>query len=379
MSKNITSILHIIHGLTIGGAEMDLLNKSITLATEYRYDITICCLLKRGDLAHKAENAGITVIGPIMKHRYDILGLYRLRHILTNQKWQIIHSHLFAANFIVALLINTIPHLPLSLLAAEHAMAHRWSRFALWLDRFIQNHVDIILMPSTATKNSYVAKGLNPQKIKVIHNAIDISRFNINKRVSRTYIRQELGLAPQDYLIGTICRLTQIKNLPILIDAIADISVHLVIVGDGPEKDTLDAICKKKSLKNRVHLIGSRTDIPEILSAIDLFVLPSQSETFGLVIAEALLMKIPVIATNVGGIPELTKNGLYAQLIPPNNLNKLKDAILYAIDNPLIVYEQAEQGYHFIYKSLSTNTITKQQHKIYQTLITQNNSRYASL
>ncbi len=362
-------ILHIIHGLTTGGAEIDLINKSITLIRKYHCDVTICCLMRRGDLADRAEAAGISVIGPLMRHRYDIWAGGKLRRILSKE-WSLVHTHLFAANFVSWLVMMTLsPHQRPHWIAAEHAMAERWGRFILWIDRMLQRNAAFILVPSEATARSYITQGLDFDRIKVISNAIDTDRFEIDRSAARTQIRQILGIPLDSQLIGTVCRLEAIKNLDILIAALVYVPAYLIIIGDGPERVYLAKLVTVKGLDSRVRLLGHRTDIPELLAAMDLFVLPSNSETFGIAVAEALLMEIPVVATAVGGIPEITQNGQFARLTVPGDLEDLVEAIQWVMAHPDAAKECARQGHLFVRNLMSLETVTDQQYKIYQKII----------
>lgn len=371
MTDTTTHLLHIIHGLTIGGAEIDLVNKSAVLTRDYGYKITICCLMRQGELAPQAESAGIKVIGPVMQHRYDILAARQLRQILISEQWLLMHTHLFAANFVGWSVWRTLPaHQRPRLIASEHAMAERWGTVPLLVSRLIQRDAASILVPSQAAADSYIQRGLKPEHIQIIANGLDIDRFKrVNRAIARVQIRQELNIPSDVFVVGTISRLATIKGLPVLLQAVKTLPIYLLIVGDGPERKKLQTLVHSKGLAERTRLLGSRTDVPQLLAAFDVFVLPSYSETFGIVVAEAFLMKTPVIATNVGGIPEVTSDGKYAYLVPPGNVSELVKAIQWVQAHPATAQALVEQGYEFISGSLSLDTTARQQHRIYQDII----------
>ena len=206
MRKSDLNVLNIIHGLTIGGAEIDLVTKSIALTERYGYKITILCLMRRGELSELAETAGIAVIGPLMRNRYDVFAVGKIRKILQEKTWSLVHSHLFAANWVTYLAINTIRQKDRPVfVTAEHAMAQRWSSLHILIDRLIQKQATSIFFPSQASEESYVAFGLDPSKTNVIPNAINVDRFH--HFVSKTLpgnIRAELHIGPEDFLVGVV-------------------------------------------------------------------------------------------------------------------------------------------------------------------------------
>jgi glycosyltransferase involved in cell wall biosynthesis len=372
MYSPVLNVLNIIHGLTIGGAEIDLVTKSVALTEKYGYKITILCLMRRGELSQLAEAAGIAVIGPLMRNRYDVFAVGKIRQILEDKNWSLVHSHLFAANWVTYLALNTIrqENRPL-FVTAEHAMAQRWSSLHILIYRLIQKHATSILFPSRASAESYVAFGLDPAKTNVIPNAINVDRFNhsISKLLS-SQIRTELNLGPKDFLIGVVCRMEPVKGLVVLLEAIRSLQVKLIIIGEGSMRSHLESLIQEWSLGERVHLLGIRRDIPELLSNLDLFILPSFSETFGIAVAEALLAGIPVIATQVGGIPEITCGDRFAHLVEPGDAQGLRAAILDVMEQPELAKQRAEKAREYIRVNFSVENVIKKQDQVYQEILT---------
>ncbi len=365
-----TRILHLIHGLTMGGAEVDLLRKSRILTKSYGCKITIGCLLRRGELMPQAKTVGINIIGPLMHCRYDFTAILKMRRLIQTGAWDIVHSHLFAANLITSFTMATLAHHP-PLIVAEHAMADRWGQGVLLADRtLIQKQTELILVPSQAAADSYIDRGLVSDSFRVMPNAIETQQFNSVDQISaRQHIRQTLNIPQDKILIGTISRLQRIKGLPILLEAILPLPVHLIIIGDGPEYPHLASLVQTMNLTHRVQLLGTRTEILQFLAAIDIFVLPSYSETFGMVVAEALLSDTPVIATRVGGIPEITHGDNYANLIPPGNVQALTQSIRQVIRHLPEAKQRAQRGHTFVQNTFSTEVVSEAQYMLYQKII----------
>jgi glycosyltransferase involved in cell wall biosynthesis len=370
-------VLHIIHGLTVGGAEMDLVNKSIALVRRYGYHITICCLMRAGELAPRAQAAGVGVIGPLMRHRYDALAGRQLRRLLLAEPWSLVHTHLFAANLVAGAALMTLPPTRRPpFIAAEHAMAERWGRWTL-VYRWLQRSAALILVPSQASAASYVAHGIGEDRIKVVPNGIDVQGFDqVDRASARIRVRRRLHIPPDAHLVGTVCRLQAVKGLPILLKAVERMPVHLVIAGDGPERAYLASLIQARRLGDRVQLLGSCLEVPELLAALDVFALPSTSESFGIAVAESLLVGTPVVATDVGGIPEVTGGGRYARLVSPGDPTALAQGIQWMIDHPEQAQAQARQGRAFVHRAFSLEVVVEQQHATYDRLLAHGNCEH---
>lgn len=164
-------------------------------------------------------------------------------------------------------------------------------------------------------------------KVVMIHNGVDAINF-----ISREEARKKLGLSPDAFIIGTIAELHPNKGLTYAIEAITELSgkhpdIYYVILGDGEEKDPLNALVETQGLRGRVLLPGFVKDASHYLKAFDCFVLPSVKEGLPYVILEAGLAKLPVIATSIGGIPEVIGDQKTGLLIPARNVSALVDAV----------------------------------------------------
>jgi len=170
------------------------------------------------------------------------------------------------------------------------------------------------------------------EKFVTIHSGIDLAHFR-SVQVDPAVKRKELGLPPDGAIVGTVGRLVPIKGLEWLLKAAPQVLAQFpqacfVIIGDGPLLGELRQMTSKLGIALRVVFLGAREDVPECLAALDLFVLPSLNEGMGRVLLEAMAVGCPVVATRVGGIPDIVADGTTGLLVPPRDDRGLAEAIL---------------------------------------------------
>jgi sugar transferase (PEP-CTERM/EpsH1 system associated) len=159
-----------------------------------------------------------------------------------------------------------------------------------------------------------------------IYNGVDIGFYSPNGSGAKT--RVELDISPGAFVLGTVGRLDPIKDYPTLLRAFEHVKRRashavLLIVGDGPERNRLKALAG-----NGVFFLGERTDVPQLLRTFNVFVLPSRNEGISNTILEAMATSLPVIATRVGGNPELVEEGSTGFLVPPGDFESMASTIL---------------------------------------------------
>ena len=164
-------------------------------------------------------------------------------------------------------------------------------------------------------------------------------------------------------------RLETIKDLPGLIGAIAPLPVYLWVIGDGPEKDRIESVLQSNGLGDRFRLLGQQADVSRLLRCCDLYVSASRSESFGMAVAEALREGLAVVATDVGGIREVTGDGRYARLVPPADPVSLRAAVAWAIHHPGEMRDQAQEGRDFVIQEFDTQRLAERQHCLYEALL----------
>jgi len=208
--------------------------------------------------------------------------------------------------------------------------------------------LDGILTVSDKVKKFFAVKKKGFRKAITVYNGIDTDVFN-PQNVSED-IRNELGLKKENIVIGVIGVIEKDKGHRYLVESISrlkaeGITVVCIICGTGPEESALKELVHANGLDGDFLFLGFRDDIPRVLKALDIFAIMSLTiESFSMAAVEAMAMKVPVIATNIGGLPEVVEDGKTGILIPPGDVNALCSAIKYLVKNPEARLKMGENG-----------------------------------
>ncbi len=334
-------VMHVVHSLTVGDGVAQVVMQLVQCLQRQGIQHGIACLVERGDRAVEAEDLGVSVfeIGALSSASpvyipHNLLALRRL--IALMRRWQpdVVHAHEFFSGTLgrVAAWAASVPRAVLTLHNTD-----LWKRgIHVALDRLLTRATDGIVANSGAVRAFAIQRGrLAPEHVTVIHNGLDLDPFLQARNPASA--RAKLGLEPSATVIGTVGGLVEQKGHIWLLRAAATLRTQIpglkvvLVGGDGHPSECvrpqlLDAV-RDLGLQDTVLFPGKRTDIPEILPAFDLFVLPSEWEGFGLVLVEAMASGLPVVATTVGGIPEVIGSPDVGTLVPPKDPGALADAI----------------------------------------------------
>ncbi|RYD02072.1 hypothetical protein N752_26850 [Desulforamulus aquiferis] len=247
-----------------------------------------------------------------------------IRH-LHNTRTSIMHAH-SSKGALVGRVAAAIARTPVVIFTAHNSIFYEewpeWKkRLFASVERFLARFTDRIITVSDALKQELIEReGLQGKHITTIYNGIDVSRFETKNDLMT--IRKSMDIPELGPVIGTIARLASQKGLSYFLKAaslLKDYQVNFLIVGDGPLMEALQKEAVDLGIQNRVTFAGRREDIPEIMSIIDIFVLPSITEGLPLTILEAMAAGKPVVATQVGGIPEAIVQGKTGLMVPPKD------------------------------------------------------------
>ena len=236
-----------------------------------------------------------------------------------------------------------------------------------WSSRFVYGRLaDRVITSGQAIRNHLIeVNALDSARIVSIPAGIDVQRFA--PVVDSHAVRRELGFADTDFVVGIVAVLRSWKGHAPLIDAVHRLAaetlpVKLLIVGTGPQEDALKRKLRQLGMESRVLMLGYRTDVPRLIGAMDCCVLPAtKNEATSQALPQALAMKVPVIATAVGGLPEVVIDRQTGLLIPPGDVEALCRALLWTHQHPAESKQMAERGYahvhaHFTFERMVDRT-----------------------
>jgi glycosyltransferase involved in cell wall biosynthesis len=183
--------------------------------------------------------------------------------------------------------------------------------------------------------------------IEIIENGIDIDRYSA--RADRNALRQRLGLSADRQYVGVIARFHPVKDHAMLVRAFAQVAIErpavdLLLVGDGVLRTDLERQVQELGIQERVRFLGVRSDVPDILAAIDVFALTSLSEAASLTLMEAMATGLPVVVTAVGGNPDIVRDGCEGLLVPRGDAAATARALGQLLDDPASARAMGQAG-----------------------------------
>lgn len=331
-----TRVMHLIHRLNAGGAENGVINLANNIDINL-FDFSICALVGNGALTHRLNKIRTTLFELNKGSGNDLHLPIRLFHLFNRWRPDIVHTHAWGTlceGFLAAKAARI-----LVLIHGEHGTIQK-KKHNILVQRMVWHFVDRVLSVSYDHAHQLTKTiGFPLDRIHVLANGVDHERFDSKK--GGQHVRKHLNLRQDDIVIGTVGRLVPVKNQQLLIHSFSRLcnkypNIRLMVTGDGPLRESLEQVAGEIICPTRFRFLGRRSDVPEIMAAMDIFTLPSHSEGMSNTILEAMSSGLPVIATAIGGNPELVVHGETGQLIPVDNTHALTDAIAFLVENPAI-------------------------------------------
>ena len=324
-----TKVLHVIDSGGLYGAEQVLMN-CVEEQIELGCQPVICSIgdprVDTKPLEVEARRRGLPIVAFRMRPGLNLLGALRIAAFARREGFEVIHSHGYQGNVLFGLMPRWLRRL--LLVATVHGWTHRrpFGRMALyqWLDRQALRFVDQTVV---VTESMLALKAIRRLKrVTVIRNGIDTSGRAIERRDGDA----------TTCVIGAAGRLSPEKGFDRLIEALAlvrqtGLDARLIVIGEGAERPRLEQLISAKGLAGVVQLPGYRTDIDRFLAEVDLFVVSSLTEGAPMSVLEAMRARTPIVATAVGGIPDMLDYGQAGILVEPGDAAALARAIRFSI------------------------------------------------
>lgn len=374
-------VLYLYESLRLGGGAEQLLLTTVKYLDRNKFTPLVYAIGANGKIGEIIEKSGIKVktLNKKMHLSKSIDIIFNLVQILRRENPDILHTHLFSANIYgrIAAKIAGVKLIVSSLHNPDYTYENngKWTfKMRKAIDKYTGKICNTLFIAVSEFVKKDFEKQLSFQNIKVIHNCVDISYF---KKIDISKIkekRQELGLKEDDIVLLNVGRLHPQKGQVFLIEALSLIRKNnskykLIIIGSGLIEDRLKIKVSELNLSDSVIFLKDREDVREIMSACDMFVFPSLYEGFGIALAEAMNIGMPVIASDIETLREIIRNDIDGVLVERQNSLKLAEAI-YALtqDNGRRTY-LGENARRRIEEMFGVNTYIKKLENAYQDLM----------
>jgi len=353
-------IVHIIQLLGTGGAEK--LITDLAIRVNPRHDVRIICLYPSRDYPYEKllREHQIEMIFLNKKLGFDIKTFAELWKTLSEIKPDVVHTHLHAAIYALPWFmfhrksrsIHTVHNMASMELGKAHRILQGWA----------YRHLNTVPVAISHIIQQGIIKeyGLAPEKVPIIYNGIDIEKFSPKEQVK---------MQASCTLIN-VASLSKRKNQALLIEAFNLVlkqraDARLVFVGEGEEKSRLQSLAEKYKISDKVEFAGISSEVREWLSKADIFVLCSLFEGLPLSVIEAMAVGLPVVVTEVGGVPDIVEDGVNGFLVPSGDAGSLSRAILKLIEDKGLQCQMAQNNMEKA-KAFDMDYVTGQYMKLYK-------------
>ena len=336
-------ILHIIPTLDRAGAEKQLTLLASGLPRD-EFDVHVCVLTRDGPLHEELDRAGVpvTVIGK--RWRLDPRAFWTLKRYIRRLRPDLVQTWLFAANAYgrAAALACGVKHV----IASERCVDPWKNLWQFAIDRHLARRTARIVANSESVRDFYVRHGLPADRFVVIPNGVPPASAS---HLTREQLLDQLGLPPGSRLVGVVGRLwmqKRVKDAIWITDMIkvARDDVHLLILGDGPQRERLHKYRDQILIRDKVHFLGHRNDVPDLMPHFDVLLSTSGYEGQSNAILEAMAAGRPVVATDIPGTRDLVVEGQTGYLVPVGDRAALARHVHRLVDDANLARQLGEAG-----------------------------------
>ncbi len=373
------NIVFFIDGLGMGGAERLMVPILRNLSREHFAPRVCAFQIRNGNpVAEDLCALGIPVDLLPIPYLRDLTALPRLYKYLKTVKADLVHTQLefadilgnIAAKLLRLPSVSTIHTMPSQEMKIKSKVHQDIEFFSL------RNFCDLTISVSEEARQFYLGISKAPQStLRTIYNGIDLDNFaNLDYGRERATVRREFGVPSDAKLLTTVAVLRELKGIQFMIRALpaillADPSVYYLLVGEGSYREALEEEVDKVGVKDRVIFTGQRNDIPRLLAASNVFVLPTLTEALPTVLAEAMAARLPIIASAVGGVPEMVTDGQNGCLVHPSEPQELSQACIALLADIEKQKSMALAGWQIVNQKFNIREQVEQLKTIYLDLI----------
>lgn len=367
-------VLHVIGAGEFGGAERHILNL-VKAMNSQKISIIVCCLFAE-PFVKVAKEQGINVLALPMRHKLDLGIIKKLSEIIKKEDIDIVHTHGVRANLVGRLaaklakrkIIVTTEH---SLLAKDYPKF--FSRVANTLiEKISRRFATHFIAVSSGLKEALLKQGISSNKITVVYNGLNPDDFISHKPAN--FWRKKLNLTDEVPVVAMVGRLHPVKGHKFFLESASYLlkkkpQVRFLVVGDGPERKMLEEYVDSLGITDKVLFMGFVSEVAEVLPSIDVLVVPSLWEGFGLTALEAMVAGVPVLASSVGGLPEVVEHGKTGYLVPPGDAKALANGIEWMLEHPKEIKKMSKNAYQVLQEKFTSKVMASKTEELYVKLL----------
>ena len=368
-------MIHILHLIHKYRGDYPLLNQQVNLDPA-RFRTVVCYLSGEDDGRNSLPAAGIKTLylgfDPNRLRLHNLTLLWRLKKLMEEEDIHVINCQQHRSTP-VGILASRISRKRPSVVATLHGLGTAKSLRRRFLNWFLYRWIYRIVGISRGVSNDIIQSnwGLSPDQVVTVQNGLVYGRFltDLSQEEARRLLLPSL---PEGFWFGTVGRLSPVKNHLTLLRSFQRVArelpnSHLLIVGDGELRDELVAQCDSFGISKQVCFLGLRQDIPDLLKTLDVFLLPSLREGLPLALLEAMASALPIVASNVGGIPEVVGDAEFALLVQPDDIQGLAEAMLsMARLSTEELRQLGEKARHHVLEHFSSERMIASYEQLYQ-------------
>lgn len=363
-------IMHLIATNFYGGPEKQIVEHLKRLDPS-RYHGIIVSFLEGGaenEILIQAKTVGLKHYGIPMSNRFDVMALWELTRLLRQERVDFLCVHGYKST-VMGWWVGKRSGIPVIAFSRGYTGENKKVAFYEWLERRAIKRVDGIIFVSEGQRKRLEKFGIKGRRNWVVHNAISVNSIGPTDRGKEIF--KDFGIPGDEKVVVSAGRLSPEKGHRFLVEAIGMLqesikNTRFVFCGDGPCRQDLENQSKNLGISDICHFVGFRRDLKEIFQAMDLMVLPSLTEGLPNVVLEAFACSKPVVATRVGGVPEIVEDGVNGVLVLPERPDLLAEAIKDYLADPEKSRMMGEAGYHKVRKDFTLEAQTEKLERIYE-------------
>nr|HID58909.1 glycosyltransferase [Desulfobacterales bacterium] len=378
MRRSEIKIVHILKATGVCGTENHLLKLLPEL--DKRFNIHVVLLLENNnpvaEFRERLKKSGIRVHTITIRHHLDLLVIWKIYSTVKRIEPDIVHTHLIHGD-LYGTIASRMAGVTRIVSSKHNPDPFRKNLLFRLLNKSISRYHRRVIAISDSLKDFlHETEGIDIEKITVIKYGLDCKQAetDLGKSARIESLRSEFRIPDDRVIIGNVARLIPQKGHLFLIEAFRrlvrdGLKIVLVIVGDGYLRERLEREVTRKGLEDSVFFTGFRSDAVRLIAGFDIFVFPSIWEGFGLVLLEAMSWRKPVVASNVGAIPEIVVDGETGILVKAYDISDLKEAMRRLVESSETRNYMGRKGYERLLSQFSVEKMVKKTESIYFDLI----------